>query len=83
MKLRLAATDDLQALISLRLGYLRTDYTVRSPQQERQRSTFPGIWAGTASHILQRNRARLWPARFSFSRKSRQTRPFPRAKRER
>ena len=36
MKLQLAATDDLQALISLRLGYLRTDYTVLSPQQERQ-----------------------------------------------
>lgn len=36
MQLRLAKTNDLQALISLRLAYLRTDYAALSPEQEQQ-----------------------------------------------
>lgn len=36
MNLRLATTEDLEALISLRLAYLRTDYTALSCEQARQ-----------------------------------------------
>lgn len=36
MQLQLAKTNDLQALISLRLAYLRTDYAALSSEQEQQ-----------------------------------------------
>ena len=47
MELRLATTKDLEALISLRLAYLRTDYATLFPQQEQQimaqlKEYFPG-----------------------------------------